>query len=248
MRATVIVFPGSNCDRDVGHAIRLVLGTETDFVWHKQSQLPSGTDLVVLPGGFSYGDYLRCGAMAARSPIMEAVSRHADSGGLVVGICNGFQVLTESRLLPGALLANRSLRFICRPCTLRVERTDTPFTRTFRDHQIVSFPIAHYEGLYFLPPDELRDLERRRQVVFRYASPDGRVDDATNPNGAMNNIAGIVNERGNVLGLMPHPERAEDLLLDPETRSRLGADTFSGNPDGTDFWKGVRDWTYGRSA
>ena len=237
MQASIIVFPGSNCDRDVGHGLRSALGTDADFVWHTQTELPPGTDLVVLPGGFSYGDYLRCGAMAARSPIMGAVSRHAASGGLVLGICNGFQVLTESRLLPGALLANRTLRFICRPCTIRVERTDTPFTRTFREKQILHFPIAHYEGLYFLPGNELLALEKRRQVVFRYASTDGVADDSSNPNGALNNIAGIVNERGNVLGLMPHPERARDMLL---------GDASGAHADGTDFWKGIRDWADGR--
>ncbi len=232
MKAAVVVFPGSNCDRDVIHALSSVAGIPTMEIWHKEDALPSGTDLVVLPGGFSYGDYLRCGAMAARSPIIRAVCAHANDGGLVLGICNGFQVLTETGLLPGALLANKSLRFICDRCFLKVERTDTPFTVAYSKGQIVQFPIAHHEGLYFLPEKQLAELEDNRQVVFRYASQEGASGEEQSPNGALNGIAGIVNKAGNVLGLMPHPERA--------TESLLGCD------DGLSMWNSVKAWLEGR--
>ena len=211
MRSAVIVFPGSNCDRDVRRAILDMGLGPVDMVWHDDENFSRGgrPDLVVLPGGFSYGDYLRSGALAAKSRVMKAVRAHADSGGLLLGICNGFQILTEARLLPGALLPNISLRFICAPCRVRVERSDTPFTRSFTEGQVVQFPIAHHEGLFFLPPDELSELERRGQVVFRYAAPSGGdAGERYSPNGSLAGIAGIINERGNVLGLMPHPERS----------------------------------------
>jgi phosphoribosylformylglycinamidine synthase len=180
-----------------------------DMVWHDEDTFPEKPDLVILPGGFSYGDYLRSGALAAKSKIMKAVRTHALSGGLLLGICNGFQILTEARLLPGALLPNANLRFICRPCYIRVERNNTPFTRSFPEKQIVQVPIAHHEGLFFLPPDGLEELEERNQVVFRYADPATREAGADySPNGALNGIAGIISREGNVLGLMPHPERA----------------------------------------
>ncbi len=209
MRSAVVVFPGSNCDRDVEQAITDAGLGAVDMVWHDSDRFPSPPDLVVLPGGFSYGDYLRSGALAAKSRIMKAVRAHAERGGLLLGICNGFQILTEARLLPGALLPNTSLRFICGKCSLRVERNDTPFTQAFHEKQIVQFPIAHHEGLFFLPPDELDALEASGRVVFRYASPETRDAGASYaPNGSLNGIAGITNEAGNVLGLMPHPERA----------------------------------------
>lgn len=209
MRSAVVVFPGSNCDKDVRNAIDYMEMGPVDMVWHDEEDFPEKPDLVVLPGGFSYGDYLRSGALAAKSRIMRAVRRHAEAGGLLIGICNGFQILTEAGLLPGALLPNTNLRFICRPCCVRVERNDTPFTFSFPEMEIVQFPIAHHEGLYFLPPNELEELERNNRVIFRYADPDsGEAGEAYAPNGSLNGIAGIVNERGNVLGLMPHPERA----------------------------------------
>lgn len=214
MRTAVVVFPGSNCDRDVERAIIDAGLGPVDMVWHDEENFHGhhGPDLVVLPGGFSYGDYLRSGALAAKSRIMKAVRVHAEQGRLVLGICNGFQILTEARLLPGALLPNSNLRFICAPCHIRVERNDTPFTNSFKEGQIVQFPIAHHEGLFFLPPDELAALEERGGVVFRYsADRPSRGEEAGekySPNGSLNGIAGIINEQGNVLGLMPHPERA----------------------------------------
>jgi phosphoribosylformylglycinamidine synthase len=209
VRTAVVVFPGSNCDRDARDAILDMGLGPVDMVWHSEDGFPEAPDLVLLPGGFSYGDYLRSGALAARSNIMRAVRAHAMSGGLVLGICNGFQILTEARLLPGALLPNSNLRFICSPCHIRVERNNTPFTRSFPERQVVQFPIAHHEGLFFLPPDELDELEERHQVVFRYADPVTREAGAPHaPNGALNGIAGIISREGNVLGLMPHPERA----------------------------------------
>ena len=212
MRTAVVVFPGSNCDRDVERAISDCALGPVDMVWHDEENFRdrNGPDLVVLPGGFSYGDYLRSGALAAKSRIMKAVRAHAERGGLVLGICNGFQILTEARLLPGALLPNRSLRFICAPCHVRVERNDTPFTKSFKEGQVVQFPIAHHEGLFFLPPNELTALEARGGVVFRYSArgADGAAGEEHSPNGSLNGIAGVINERGNVLGLMPHPERS----------------------------------------
>lgn len=225
MNTAVIVFPGSNCDHDVMHAVAGSLGTKVRAVWHRETTLPEDTDFVILPGGFSFGDYLRCGAMAARSPIMKAVAEHGRCGGLLLGICNGFQILTESRLLPGALLPNRTLNFVCRPCFLRVESVSTPFTSLFSKGQVVQFPIAHGDGLYTLPEEELKALEDRAGVVFRYSDPDGLTGDDANPNGSANNIAGIVNERGNILGLMPHPERASEAL--------------TGGEDGRLFWRSI---------
>ncbi len=225
MKTAVIIFPGSNCDQDVLYAVRNTLGTEVRAVWHGEREIPDGTDLVILPGGFSYGDYLRCGAMAARSPVMQAVIDHGRRGGLLLGICNGFQVLTETRLLPGALLTNRIPAFICRPCLLRVESTATPFTSMYAEGQVVQFPIAHADGRYTLPDDELKALEDRGGVVFRYCDGAGNVTEESNPNGAMNGIAGIVNEGGNILGLMPHPERASEAIL--------------GGVDGCAFWRSI---------
>lgn len=212
MKCGVVVFPGSNCDHDVYHVLKHVLDQEVAFLWHEDTSL-KGCELVVLPGGWSYGDYLRGGAMAALSPAVAAVKEHAAKGGLVLGICNGFQVLTEAHLLPGALRRNRDLRFECRDVHLRVERADLPFTRGYREGQIVRMPIAHGEGNYEHFAAELDRLETNRQVVFRYVAPDGSMDDAWNFNGSARAIAGVTNEAGNVLGLMPHPERAAEEVL-----------------------------------
>ena len=208
MKFGVLVFPGSNCDHDALHACGTVMGWDAVPVWHRSERLPEGTDLVFVPGGFSYGDYLRCGAIAALSPIMADIKRFADQGGLVAGICNGFQILCEAHLLPGALLRNESLRFIHKDVHLRVERTGLPFTGAMAVGQILRVPIAHAEGNYTLDRYGLAALEARGGVVFRYCSAEGETGPEFTPNGAVNGIAGIVNERGNVLGMMPHPERA----------------------------------------
>lgn len=227
MKAAVIVFPGSNCDRDVERAIKESLKIKVDMVWHEKESFDEQPDLVVLPGGFSYGDYLRSGAMAARSPIIKAVREHADRGGLLLGICNGFQILTETKMLPGALLPNTSLTFICRKCYVRVEQTDNKFTSGLKKKEVLQFPIAHHEGLFFLPNDELKKLEDSGRVVFRYADPKtGNAGVEFAPNGALNGIAGICNEKGNVLGLMPHPERATIAHL-------------NGGTDGNRFWDSI---------
>lgn len=212
MKFGVIVFPGSNCDRDVAMVTRDLLGQPTRMVWHEERDL-SDLDVVIVPGGFSYGDYLRCGAIARFSPAMQATIDHAQRGGLVLGICNGFQVLTEAGLLPGALMRNQQLNFICDRLPLRVERTDLPWTQGYDRHAIITLPIAHGEGCYYADADTLKALEDNQQVVFRYCTPKGELTDAANPNGSLNNIAGICNRRGNVLGMMPHPERAADGIL-----------------------------------
>jgi phosphoribosylformylglycinamidine synthase len=212
MKTGVIVFPGSNCDRDAAMVTRDLLGLPTRMVWHEESDL-SGLDLVIVPGGFSYGDYLRCGAIARFSPAMQAVVQHAQRGGLVLGICNGFQVLTEAGLLPGALVRNRDLHFICDRVLLRVERADTPWTQRYSPHQVITLPIAHGEGCYYADADTLAALEEHQQILFRYCAADGSLTEASNPNGSLGNIAGICNRRGNVLGMMPHPERAADPAL-----------------------------------
>ncbi len=212
MKAAVIVFPGSNCDRDVAVALEASMGAKPLMVWHRDTELPK-VDLVVVPGGFSYGDYLRCGAMAAHSPIMrEVVSRAAD-GLRVLGICNGFQIITEAGLLPGVLMRNRQLKFICKDVYLRIENDRTDFCRYYRSGDVVRFPIAHAEGNYFVEPAILRDMEDNGQIAFRYCRKDGGVDEAANPNGSLGNIAGIYNAKFNVLGLMPHPERLAESLL-----------------------------------
>ena len=208
----VIVFPGSNCDHDAYHAAKHVLGEDATFLWHEDDSV-GDVDVVVVPGGFSYGDYLRSGAVAQFSPIMKDVVRFANDGGRVLGICNGFQILCEVGLLPGTLLRNRDLRFLCKNVTLRTEQADTPFTNALQPGQVVSFPIAHGEGRYYADAEVLGALEAGDQVVFRYADAEGRVTEAANPNGSERNIAGIVNEGRNVLGLMPHPERCVEALL-----------------------------------
>jgi phosphoribosylformylglycinamidine synthase subunit PurQ / glutaminase len=205
MKAAVIVFPGINRERDMAHALIRASGRAPVMVWHKETELPQ-VDLVVLPGGFSYGDYLRCGAIAARAPIMRDVIRKAEAGVTVLGVCNGFQILTETGLLPGALMRNAGLKFVCRDVFLRVENADTRFTGRYAKGQTVRVPVAHGDGNYFADDDTLARLEGEGQVVFRYCTAEGELADAANPNGSLNHIAGIVNERGNVLGLMPHPE------------------------------------------
>src|SRR5712691_7599589 len=204
MKSAVLVFPGINRERDMARTLRLVSGRAPTMVWHADSGLPAGTDLVVLPGGFSYGDYLRCGAIAARSPIMSAVRAFAAEGGLVLGVCNGFQILCEAGLLPGVLRRNESLSFICRDVPLIVERTDTPFTTRCAEAQRLTIPVKHGEGCWYADDALCRELEAKRQIVLRYAEP---------VNGSRNDVAGVVNEQGNVMGLMPHPEHAVDPLL-----------------------------------
>ncbi len=212
VKAAVIVFPGSNCDRDVAVALEASMGAKPVMVWHRDTELPD-VDLVVVPGGFSYGDYLRCGAMAAHSPVMREVASRAASGMRVLGICNGFQILTEAGLLPGVLKRNRDLKYVCRDVYLRVENDRTDFCRYYRAGDVVRFPIAHAEGNYFVDAHSFRDMEDNGQVAFRYCGREGNVSPAVNPNGSLGNVAGIYNSHFNVLGLMPHPERLADDLL-----------------------------------
>ncbi len=220
MRWGVVTFPGSNDDRDTLWAIEQVLCEPAVRLWHKDTDL-QGVDVVVLPGGFSYGDYLRCGAMARFSPVMEKVVEFAAAGGLVWGICNGFQVLCEAGLLPGALVRNRDRRFVCAPAYVRVEETDTPFTHLCRRGEVLRIPIKHGEGCYVLDPATLERLERNRQVILRYVDANGRVTPEANPNGSMGNIAGIVNEQRNVFGLMPHPEHAVEKWMGSDDGLKL---------------------------
>jgi phosphoribosylformylglycinamidine synthase len=215
VKFVVLRFPGSNCDQDAYFAALNVLRQPVEYVWHESTDL-AGADCVIIPGGFSYGDYLRCGAVAALSPVMGAVRKFAASGGLVIGICNGFQILCESGLLPGVLLRNRGLRFICRHVHLRLENADTPFTRSGTVGKVLSIPIAHGEGNYFADESTLRELEDSGRVILRYCGPGGEIEDRYNPNGAARNIAGIVNREGNVAGMMPHPERACEPILGSE--------------------------------
>ena len=212
MQAAVVVFPGSNREGDALRALRRA-GIAARTVWHAEHELPAGTDLAVLPGGFSFGDYLRCGAIAGRSPVMEAVRAHAGRGGLVLGICNGFQILVESGMLPGVLMRNAALRFVCRMQHLRVERTDTPFTSRYAQGQAIQVAIAHGEGNYTADAETIARLEGEHRVVFRYCDAAGTVKDTMSPNGSLNEIAGIVSENGRVLGLMPHPENLIDPLV-----------------------------------
>lgn len=211
-RFAVLVFPGSNCDHDAYHAAKHVMGQEARFVWHKEESV-GDADVVIVPGGFSYGDYLRSGAIARFSPVMKDVVRFANEGGLVLGVCNGFQVLCEAGLLPGALMRNASLRFGCKDVHLRVENAATPFTNTAEVGQTLMIPVAHGEGNYYADDATLDRLEANGQVVFRYATADGKITDDANPNGSARNIAGIVNEARNVLGMMPHPERCVESIL-----------------------------------
>ena len=212
MKFAVVVFPGSNCDHDAHHAAQHVLGQEAELVWHKDTSL-GGADVVVLPGGFAHGDYLRTGAIARFSPIMQEVKKFAAAGGPVLGICNGFQVLLEAGLLPGAMLRNRHLHFRCEHVHVKVEQTDTPFTGACRPGQVLRIPIAHGEGNYYAEPEIVAKLEKNRQVIFRYVTAAGEVTDDANPNGSVSSIAGLCNETRNVVGLMPHPERACELAV-----------------------------------
>ncbi|HYM20977.1 MAG TPA: phosphoribosylformylglycinamidine synthase subunit PurQ [Candidatus Kapabacteria bacterium] len=214
MRTRIVVFPGSNCDHDAMYAVKNVLGeADTEFVWHKDSSIGKHVDLVILPGGFSFGDYLRTGAIARFSPVMNDVIRFANDGGTVLGICNGFQVLCESGLLPGVLVRNSGLKFRCKQVYLRTENSNTQFTNRIKQGTVLEIPIAHGEGNFIAEPDVIRDLESNGQVVFRYSTPEGEITEEANPNGSIGNIAGIVNKEGNVFGLMPHPERACDKIL-----------------------------------
>ncbi len=215
MKIGVVVFPGSNCDHDCEHVFKDVLGQDVEMVWHKETSL-AGLDSVVVPGGFSYGDYLRTGAIARFSPVMGAVKEFAQKGGLVLGICNGFQILLEAGLLPGAMLRNRSLHFICKDVYVRVENAATPFTNACKPGQVLKIPIAHAEGNYYTDPVTLAGLQANAQVVFRYCTADGKIMTEANPNGSLDNIAGIRNAEGNVLGMMPHPERCAEEMLGNE--------------------------------
>jgi phosphoribosylformylglycinamidine synthase I len=215
MKFGVVVFPGSNCDHDAFHAIGQVLQKPVEFIWH-QSQDLQNCDAIILPGGFAYGDYLRTGAIARFSPVMSSVEKFAKSGGLVLGICNGFQILLEAGMLPGAMMRNSGLRFICRQVHIRAEQTDTPFTNAAKVGQVLQIPIAHGDGNYTCDEAMLAELEKNRQILFRYTTPDGRDDAAGNPNGSMGNIAGICNRERNVAALMPHPERAVESALDSD--------------------------------
>jgi phosphoribosylformylglycinamidine synthase len=212
MKFAVILFPGSNCEVDCVHVIKEVLQEPVTTVWHKDTDLTQ-FDAVILPGGFSYGDYLRCGAIARFSPIMDAVIAHAKAGKPLLGICNGFQILTECGLLPGALLRNRSLQFICEDRFIRVENNQTMYTSLYKQGQVLRIPIAHAEGNYYADPETIAKLEAENRVIFRYCEAQGNATAESNPNGAMNNIAGIINEKGNVLGMMPHPERLSEVIL-----------------------------------
>lgn len=233
LKFAVVVFPGSNCDRDCWHVLRDVVGYSAELVWHEEEEL-SGFHGVVLPGGFSYGDYLRPGAVAATSPVVRAIRRFAASGGLVLGICNGFQILLEAGLLPGALVRNANATFRCEWVHLRVERTDTPFTGLYAPGEVVRMPIAHGDGRYYAPADVLEELERSGQVVFRYVDPRGRLTPQANPNGSVHHIAGLASPDGRVLGLMPHPERCAEAVL--------------GGEDGRRLFESVRAWFGQRAA
>ncbi|MBO0755962.1 MAG: phosphoribosylformylglycinamidine synthase subunit PurQ [Bradyrhizobiaceae bacterium] len=213
MRSAVVVFPGLNRERDMARALQLISGDTPAMVWHADTELPRGIDLVVIPGGFSYGDYLRCGAIAGRAPIMDAVRAHANNGGLVLGVCNGFQILCEAGLLPGVLMRNAGLKFICKDVYLRVERSDTPFTRGYNAGQVIRVPIAHGEGNYIADANTIEQLESEGRVLYRYVAPNGTLDPRWNVNGATNAIAGIINERGNVFGMMPHPENHVEAVM-----------------------------------
>lgn len=221
MKTAVIVFPGSNCDRDLAVSLKQATGTAPAMVWHKDAALPEDLDAVAIPGGFSFGDYLRCGAIAARSPIMRSVVEFAEKGGIVLGICNGFQVLIETGLLPGALMRNRGLNFVCRDLDLRVETTSSPFTSLYKKGEVIRIPVAHHDGNYFAGDDLLKRLEGEDRVAFRYVDAAGEATKAGNPNGSAGNIAGLLSENRRVLGMMPHPERLADAALGGTDGARL---------------------------
>lgn len=221
MRTAVIVFPGSNCDRDLAVALRAATGRDPAMVWHKETVLPDGLDMIALPGGFSFGDYLRCGAIAARSPVMRGVADFAEGGGIVLGICNGFQVLIETGLLPGALMRNAGLKFVCRDVRLRVETTDSPFTNRYILGEAMRVPVAHHDGAFIAGDDLLARLDGEARVALRYVDEHGEATAAANPNGSVGNIAGVLSENRRVLGLMPHPERMSDAALGGTDGARL---------------------------
>jgi len=212
LKVAIIVFPGSNCDHDAYFSFKKILNAETDFIWHKEPNLDK-YDLIVLPGGFSYGDYLRCGAISRFSPVMKSVVANAEKGKLVIGICNGFQILTESGLLPGALIKNENRQFVCKDVKLRVDNSDTKFTNLCNEGDTITIPIAHGEGNYYCDENILGELKKNNQIVFRYSDEIGNTNHQANPNGSIDNIAGIINRQGNVLGMMPHPERNADSLI-----------------------------------
>jgi phosphoribosylformylglycinamidine synthase len=224
MKFGIVVFPGSNCDRDVQWVTKGLMQQPTRMVWHEETDI-ADIDAIVLPGGFSYGDYLRCGAIARFSPVMSAIIDHAHQGKYVLGICNGFQILTEVGLLPGVLIRNRDLHFICDRVPIRVESAQTPWTRSYQQHQVLQLPVAHGEGRYYADEDTLTQLENNQQILFRYCTNAGQLDETGNPNGSLHHIAGICNAKGNVLGMMPHPERAADRIL--------------GNTDGMGLFSGL---------
>ncbi len=232
MRFGIVVFPGTWSDRDCYYAIHDVLGQEANYIWHKETRL-SGYDCIVLPGGFSYGDYLRAGAIARFCPVMTAVEQFARGGGLVIGICNGFQILCESGLLPGVLLPNNHLEYRCQWVNLKVENTNSPFSVKCTKEQVLKIPISHYEGNYYADEATLQELEENGQVIFRYSTPSGQITDAANPNGSLHNIAGIINNGGNVLGMMPHPERACESIL--------------GSADGNLIWESIIEYLKGNT-
>jgi len=238
MRFGVVVFPGSNCDHDAFYVLRHVLYQDVRYLWHKE-QFGDDVDCVVLPGGFSYGDYLRTGAIARFSPAMNSVKAHADKGKLVIGICNGFQILCEAGFLPGALIRNRSLQFRCEFVRLRVEVPNSPFTNACLTGHLLRIPVAHGEGSYFAPPDVIENLRRNQQILFRYCDERGRATDVANPNGSLDNIAGICNERRNVFGLMPHPERASEPVLGSEDGKLIFQSIIS-------FWTHKQGWAQGQ--
>ncbi|HIJ50118.1 MAG TPA: phosphoribosylformylglycinamidine synthase subunit PurQ [Nitrospinae bacterium] len=212
MKCGIVVFPGSNCDHDCDHILKKILNQETHWLWHKDEVDLSSFDLIVLPGGFSYGDYLRAGAISRFSPVMNSVIRFAENGGKVLGICNGFQILLESGLLPGALMQNHTRKFICKNVYVRVETTDTPFTQKCNDKPVLEIPIAHHQGSYYIDPHSLNDLEEKGQILFRYCDAKGDISESSNPNGSVGSVAGLCNEQKNVMGMMPHPERCADPL------------------------------------
>lgn len=208
----VVIFPGSNCDHDSYYVVKKILNREVKFIWHQETSVDD-TDVIILPGGFSYGDYLRSGAIARFSPVMNAVTDFAKKGGIVIGICNGFQILLEAGLLPGAMMKNNSLKFICKFVNLKVANNDTPFTNKLEKDEIINIPIAHGDGNYFASEDTIKELQDNNQIVFQYCDKNGNISDEANPNGSLLNIAGIINKQKNVLGMMPHPERASDKVL-----------------------------------